>query len=618
MPDHNRWGVAAGFWDVAGRWHDTPDPVVGAVLAAMGADDGEPPSGSMVTVRLDHPLPPVPAGRVVLEDGADVAVEGPLPADLPPGYHRLEPHHGPPVDLLVSPGRCPLPDGATWGFATQLYATRSRSSWGIGDLADLRHLGRWSGSLGAGVVMVSPLHATAPTLPQQPSPYYAGSRSFFNPLYLAVEEIPGADTLAEMPALAAAGRALNAERLIDRDQVWRLKAAALESLFDRSTDIDTNAFAAYRAERGATLDRFATYCALAEMHGPRWPDWPAEYRHPGGGAVTAFAADPAAARRIRYHAWLQWLLEVQMARLRTGDGPGAVLDLAVGVDPGGADTWMFQNVYAPGMSVGAPPDEFNTKGQGWGLAPYDPWRLRSAGYAPLIDALRSAMRHGRGVRIDHVMGLFRQYWIPDGSGPKDGAYVRYPHHDLLNILSLEAHRAAAFVVGEDLGTVEDEVRHDLAERNVLSYRVWWFEPRRPAEWPAHALGSVSTHDLPTLAGVLTGSDLEAQRAIGLQPNEESSAALRERLLDWTASDEATPVDDVIVRVHADLGTAPCVVLTASLDDAFAVEERPNMPGTVDEWPNWRLALPRPLEDLEELLLPRAIAARLTRPGAPEP
>jgi 4-alpha-glucanotransferase len=307
-----------------------------------------------------------------------------------------------------------------------------------------------------------------------------------------------------------------------------------------------------------------------------------------------------------------------MAQVGADDGPGAVLDLAVGVDPGGADTWVWQDVFAPGMTVGAPPDEFNTRGQGWGLAPYDPWRLRSVGYAPLIDALNSAMRHGRGVRIDHVMGLFRQYWIPDGAGPEDGAYVRYPHHDLLNILSLEAYRAGAFVVGEDLGTVEDEVRRDLAERKVLSYRVWWFEPQRPAGWPRNALGSVSTHDLPTLAGVLSDSDLQAQRSIGLEPNEESSAALRQRLLEWTGSDEGMPVDEIIERAYADLGTAPCLLLAASLDDALAVEERPNMPGTIDEWPNWRLALPRPLEDLEGMDLPRAIAARLTRHVAPEP
>ncbi len=616
MPDHNRWGVAAGFWDVAGRWRDTPGLVVDAVLAAMGATEQDPPPGPAVTVRLDHPLPPVPAGRVVLEDGADLAVEGPLPPDVPPGYHRLEPRHGPPLDLVVSPGRCPLPNRPTWGYAAQLYATRSRRSWGIGDLADLRQLGQWSATLGAGVVMVSPLHATAPTLPQEPSPYYAGSRSFVNPLYLAVEEVPGATDLADGPALAAAGRALNAGRLIDRDQVWGLKSAALEALFDRFTD--TDAFTAYRAERGAALEGFATYCALAETHGPRWPDWPAEYRHPDNSAVGAFARDATTTRRIRYHAWLQWLLDQQLARVGAGARPGAVLDLAVGVDPGGADTWMWQDVFAPGMTVGAPPDEFNTRGQGWALAPYDPWRLRSAGYAPLIDALRSAMRHGRGVRIDHVMGLFRQYWIPDGGGPENGAYVRYPHHDLLNILSLEAHRAGAFVVGEDLGTVEDEVRRDLAERNVLSYRVWWFEPARPREWTPNALGSVSTHDLPTLAGVLSGSDLEAQRAMGLQPNVQASVALRQRLLDWTGSDEATAVEDIIERVYGDLATAPCLVLTASLDDALAVEERPNMPGTVDEWPNWRLALPCPLEDLEQLELPRAIAARLTRHATPEP
>lgn len=623
MPDHNRWpdpnswGVADGFWDVSGRWRDTPRPVIDAVLAAMAAGEGDPPPPPAVTVRLDHPLPPVPPGRAILEDGGEVPVDGPLPPDLPPGYHRVEPRDAPPFSLIVSPGRCPRPERPVWGFGAQLYATRSRRSWGMGDLADLRRLGEWSASLGAGVVMVSPLHATAPAVPQEPSPYFAGTRSFVNPLYLAVEEVPGAADLADLPALAQAGRALNAERLIDRDRVWQLKSAALEALFDRFGDRDGPEFAAYRAERGAALEGFATYCALAEQYGPRWPVWPAEYRHPHHGAVGAFASDATGARRVRYHAWLQWRLEEQMARVQVGDGAEAVLDLAVGVDPGGPDTWVWQDAFAPGMTVGAPPDEFNTRGQDWALAPFDPWRLRSAAYAPWIDSLRSALRHGCGLRIDHVMGLFRLYWIPEHGGPESGAYVRYPHHDLLNILSLEAQRAGAFVVGEDLGTVEDEVRRDLAERDVLSYKVWWFEPVRPRQWPANALGSVSTHDLPTIAGVLSGSDLEAQRAIGLEPNEESSAALRHRLLDWTGSDESTPVEEIVDRVYADLATAPCLVRTASLDDALGVEERPNMPGTVDQWPNWRLALPRPLEHIEQLELPRAIAARLTRPAPPE-
>jgi 4-alpha-glucanotransferase len=287
-----------------------------------------------------------------------------------------------------------------------------------------------------------------------------------------------------------------------------------------------------------------------------------------------------------------------------------VQDLAVGVDPRGPDSWIWQDEFAFGMRVGAPPDEFNTMGQDWAMPPFDPWRLRDGGYLPWIAALRTGLRHGSGLRVDHVMGLFRLYWIPEGAAASEGAYVRYPYHDLLNILTLEAHRAGAFVVGEDLGTVEEEVRRDLDERKVLSYRVWWFEDEPREAWPADALGAVSTHDLPTVAGVLSGSDIDAQRRIGMHPNEEASTALRSKLMQRTGSDDSSPVEDVITRAHVDLARAPCLVLAATLDDALAVEERPNMPGTLGEWPNWSLALPYPLEDIEQMPLPRSIAEQL--------
>jgi 4-alpha-glucanotransferase len=214
------------------------------------------------------------------------------------------------------------------------------------------------------------------------------------------------------------------------------------------------------------------------------------------------------------------------------------------------------------------------------------------------------------LRLDHVMGLFRLYWIPSGSDPSQGAYVHYPHRDLLDIVALEAHRVGAFVVGEDLGTVEAGVRHELSERQVLSYKVWWFQEDPPDRWPSHALGALSTHDLPTVAGVVTGSDLEAQRRLHRAPNEQASMHLGAKLRELPDSSPSDSVPAVIARAYADLAEAPCLLLTASLDDALAVEERPNMPGTVDEWPNWRLALPRPLEELEELDLPKVLATVL--------
>jgi 4-alpha-glucanotransferase len=277
---------------------------------------------------------------------------------------------------------------------------------------------------------------------------------------------------------------------------------------------------------------------------------------------------------------------------------------------------MFQDVFAQGMEIGAPPDEFNTKGQNWALLPFDPWRLRGCGYRPWIESLRASLRNSGGIRIDHVMGLFRLFWIPSGTEPPEGAYVRYPHHDLLNILALEAYRAGATVVGEDLGTVEDSARADLSERNVLSYRVWWFEREPPASWPRNALGTVTTHDLPTIAGVLDNSDLDAQRRLGLHPNEEASMQLRQHLLHRTASTEESDTASVIERAYQDLSRAPCVLLAAGLEDALAVSERPNMPGTLSEWPNWRIALPFFLDEIETQSLPAAIAVYLNRNGKP--
>ncbi len=618
MPDPRRWGVDVGYHDAGGTWREPPASSIDAVLASMGADrdspDDEP--SRFHSVRLDHELPTVPAGRLVLEDGAEarVGADGRLPHGIPTGYHRLAPADGgADHQVVVSPGTCPLPEGRRWGWAAQLYAARSAASWGIGDLGDLAAIGDWCRREGGKVTLLNPLHAAPPGAAQQPSPYFASSRCFANPLYLRIEDVPGAPGIPGLDRLAAEGRRLNDARLIDRDRVWALKSTALDLLFDRfEASGGDRALDAFVAERGGALAGFATFNAIAEVHGVPWQDWPAELHRPGAPGVRAFASSEAGARRIRLHTWMQWLLDRQLGAVRS---TGIIADLAIGVDAGGADSWMWQDTFAEGMRVGAPPDEFNTLGQDWGLPPWDPWRLRADAYEPFVQTVRAGLRHAEGLRFDHVMGLFRLFWIPTGASAGEGTFVRYPYWDLLNILALEAERAGAYVVGEDLGTVEDHVRRELRERRVLSYKLLWFEDAKPQDWDGQALGAVTTHDLPTVTGVWSGADLDAQRDLGLEPNEAGSKAMRDRLEDWTGADAAAPAAEVTAAAYALLGEAPCAVLTVSLDDLAGVEERPNMPGTVDEWPNWRIGLPVPIEELMAAPLPAAVVARLRAAGA---
>jgi 4-alpha-glucanotransferase len=613
MPDPKRWGIDRGYLDAGQQWREPPTATIDALLAAMGAEGPDPVPAPVVVTGPGRAPVAVDRGQMELEDGRTLAVDGRLPGDLPLGYHLFVPRDGGPVTrVIVSPGRCRPPDGATWGWASQLYATRSGASWGIGDLKDLRRLADWSAGLGAGTVLVSPLHAALPAETQEPSPYFPSSRCFRNPLYLRIEEVPGASRLPNLVGLAAAGRALNEDRRIDRDAVWRLKSAALESLFDMFNG--DAGFDRYRAEQGETLLGYATFCALAERHGFPWEKWPADVSRPDGAGIASFAASQAGARRITYQSWVQWLLDRQLAGVSSS--LGVIQDLAIGVAPGGADTWLWQDCFALGVRVGAPPDEFNTRGQDWGLPPLDPWRLRAAGYEPFIQTVRSGLRHGGGLRIDHVMGLFRLFWIPADGSPTEGTYVRYPWSDLLDILALESHRAGAYVVGEDLGTVEDFVRTELHQRGVLSYRLLWFEPDPPdsGTWPEQALAAVTTHDLPTVAGLWTGADLAAQETLGLAPNRDAVAAVRARLAGWIGAGDATPVTEVIERAYRLLGRGACHLKTATLEDAAAVEERPNMPGTTNEWPNWSIALPKPLEEIETDALAHAIAAGLGRVG----
>jgi 4-alpha-glucanotransferase len=588
----DEWGIDDRYEDALGEQQHIGPGTIEALRQIIGRPPGGDPP--VLVARRGSRLPADPA-VVVLEDGSEVPVAGAVPRDLPFGYHQLVPSDGRPARrLIVSPGRCHLPKRwRAWGWAIQLYAARSRQSWGMGDLGDLARLSRWSaGELGAGFVMVNPLHATAPIALQQPSPYFPATRRFRNPIYLRVEDVPGAAGAgADLDRLAAAGRALNQHREINRDTVWRLKLAALEAIWQhRRHDSD---FAAWYRDATPQLRQFATWAVLAERYGANWRDWPHQYRHPDKPEVTSFATEHH--DRVRFHAWLQWLTDRQ---LRAAAADLMVMqDLPIGVDPAGADAWAWQDLFATDVTVGAPPDELNRNGQDWGLPPFVPWRLMHASYQPFIDTIRATLAAGGGLRIDHVMGLFRLWWIPADSGPAEGAYVRYPAEDLLDIVALESHRADAIVVGEDLGTVEKAAQRAMAKRTLLSYRLLWFEQDDPGTWPSTAMAAVTTHDLPTVAGLWDGSDLETQRQLGLNPNEESTLEIRQRLATAAGLADTASVADAVPAAHRLLAKAPAVLLAATLDDAIAEPQRPNIPGADGKYPNWSLALSVAVDDL---------------------
>src|SRR6266498_2018112 len=566
-------GVATSFVDAAGQRRRVSDATLEAVLAAMGADaagphDPRPPvvvlrrgaSRQRLPRRLGELLGGEPLG-VVLESGEERPAPRRLPGDLPLGYHRVE-GDGWSVPLVVAPPHCHLPErlergGRAWGFAAQLYGLHSRASWGFGDLGDLAQLAGPSaaGALGAAFVLVNPLHAAPPS---QPSPYFPSSRLFRNPLYLRVEAVPELAGLdqegrARVAELAAAGRRLGTGARIDREAVHQLKDEALRRCY-RALDGDRARAAGLAAYRAATegLDQFATFCGLQGELGPDWRAWPAAYRRPAAEAVRRWAAGHAG--EVRYHAWLQWLLEEQLAAV--------------------------------------PPHPVGPHGQDWGLPPFVPARLGAAGYQPFARTVRAGMAQVQGLRIDHVMGLFRLYWVPEGRPPTEGTYVRYPADDLLGVVALESARAGSLVIGEDLGTVAPGVRERLAAERILSYRLAWFERdpgdarpvggrgrrppgrRRAADYPRLALAAAARQEA-------EGEELRALLAAEglLRPGGDGDAG------------------ELIAALHAFLARTPSMLVAATLEDAVASTERPNVPGTVDQHPNWSLPLPLPLEEL---------------------
>jgi 4-alpha-glucanotransferase len=564
-----RRGVSTTYEDWAGEPRQVPEETVRLVLDALGEADDAPP-----------PL-------VVAREGTPEA------GGRPVGEHALPDGRA----LLVAPRRCPVPP-RTWGWMVQLYGVRSRCSWGMGDLADLARLAQWSGAdLGAGFLLVNPLHAAAPGLPQEASPYFPASRRFANPVYLAVEDLPEVALLddadrAEVLALGTEARALNDAPLVDRDAVWRAKSSALELLFRVDAPVRRRALDEYREREGRGLADWATWAALAEGRSGPYQEWPAELRHPSSPAVAR--AREELADRVTFHAWLQWLCAEQLAEAQrcardAGMPVGLIHDLAVGCDPGGADAWAQQDVLAQGFTVGAPPDSFNRRGQDWRLPPWRPDALRASGYAPFRDLVRATLAHAGGIRVDHAMGLWRLWWVPDGASPADGTYVRYDADALLGILAYECHAAGSVAVAEDLGTVEPGVPETLRDNGVLGSAVLWFEQGGPESYPEHAMASVTTHDLPTARGFWNGESPgvdAAERARVL-------ALLRDAEL---VGDDPTE-DELVVAVHAFVARTPSLLAAAALGDALGDPRQPNLPGTRDEYPNWRLPLRTGLDDL---------------------
>ena len=592
-------GIAPEYEDTFGRVHETEPETAEALLAAMGLDEelvAPPVTDEAVIVTRPERRTPAPSGRLVLEDGEVRAVEERLPPGLPLGYHTLRRDDGDTTQVIVSPGGCVPPPTDVWGWSLQLYSLLSGGSWGVGDLADLRAVGRWSRAAGASLVLVNPLDAVVAAHPRGASPYYPSSRRFLDPLYLRIDEVPGAaSSAAALGPLAAEARA-GTDR-IDRDTVIGAKYRALEEIWNGDDGAGReDDFVRYRHERGAALERFATFEALTEVHGAGWRSWPTRYRDPASDAVAGFAVEHA--DRVSFHAWLQWLLDDQL-RAASAAVP-VVRDLPIGFDPDGADAWEWQGVLAEGVTVGAPPDELGPSGQDWGLPAFVPWKLRAAGYRPFIETLRAAFRHAAALRIDHVLGLFRLYWTTE-AGPTAGSYVRQHEEALLDILALESHRAGAWVIGEDLGTVGEGVREELAERHILGYRVFWFEASPPDAWDEQAVGALTTHDLPSIGGLWTGAELELHEQLGLEVDEERLGRMRDGLARAAGIDPDADTQEACVAAARMLAGASSHVTLMQLEDAVGATYRINVPGTDAEVrpENWSLPLPCPLEALSD-------------------
>ncbi|HVU71522.1 MAG TPA: 4-alpha-glucanotransferase [Mycobacteriales bacterium] len=618
-------GIATEYED----WAHHPTPVapddVDAVLAAFGPVNAGPPP--TVVVRDGR----APQGTVLLEDGSVL----PAGAEVPVGYHRLQRPDGSEATLISAPAALRQPDGRLWGWAVQLWALRSARSWGRGDYRDLADVAVWAAERGADLVLVNPLHVAAPGHPVERSPYSPSSRRVHDVGSIAVDLLPEWEDAGR--ALRARVAALRPPQrvLIDPDEAWAAREAAFALLAPR--DLEPPADPVVR--------QWCTWAALAEVHGADWRTWPAALQEPGPAADAA--ADEG---RVAFHGWLQQRAAEQLTRAQqharaAGMRVGIVHDLAVGVHPGGADAWALSTELVRGMTVGAPPDSFNQKGQDWQLPPLHPQRIAETGYAAFRDVVRAALHHGGGLRLDHVMGLWRLWWVPEGRTPDHGTYVSYDADAMLAVVAVEATRSGALVLGEDLGTVQPAVNERLAAEDVLGCDVLWFctdpdtgAPLPSERWRARAAASISTHDLPTAYGWLAGEPVRVRAELGLLgvSREEEQARLDAEHAAWRALLVAeglleradAPDDAVVLALHRLVARTPARVVLAAFGDATGDLNQPNLPGTVplrDPYPSWclpvadRAGRPLGLETLRQHPgVAAVVAAVVAERAAPRP
>lgn len=689
----NAYGIATEYWDQAGQHHQVNAETITAVLAVFGVDASTPElaAAALNDHRLAHwrrMLPPVfitrqhaeaitwvhvPHGEPVrvwieLEDGGhrhDVVqienwtppqwVDGMqvgeasfrLPSDLPLGWHTLHAESSTTRDsspMAVAPHRLELPASlqqrAAWGLAVQLYSLRSSRSWGLGDFGDLGDLAAWSGNeLGCDFIQINPVHAGEPEAPMTQSPYLPVTRRFVNPVYIRVEDVPEyaylpVESIAAIRQLGAVVQQSNTTYdEIDRDASWAAKKQALEMVwrFPRSPGREAD-YRGFVDEQGVGLRDFATWCVISELYGQDFNQWPTPLQDPANEAVAKVREEHE--DRVDFYRWLQWTADEQLGAAQRsaregGMRVGILHDLAVGVHTKGADAWGLQGVLARGVSVGAPPDMFNQQGQDWTQPPWRPDKLAEAAFLPFRDMVRTVLRHAGALRIDHILGLFRLWWIPEGLPPSAGTFVKYDHEALINILVLEAHRANAVIIGEDLGTVEDWVQHILSDHGILGTTVLWFERHGdhivPAEeWRWASMSSVTIHDLPPTAGYLKGEHVRIRSELGLMVDSEDEAwaeqaaeqeAWREHLTERGLLRPDGDDEELIVALHRLVGQSPSRLISIALPDAVGDTRPQNQPGTDREYPNWVIPLadgdgtPVSLEDLvQSPLLRRLVAA----------
>lgn len=659
----NAAGITEGYYGVDGHWHDAPRTTLAALLDALGSPPHALSLPPMVVLRVgathEWTLPSASSAVLVLESGERRTVSTRLPEDLPLGYHQLVGDDWE-TQIAVCPRSCylpaPLVEGTRgWGWAVQLYALRSAHTWGIGDFGALAELTEalaerateTTGNEAPAFVLLSPVHAG--NRPDEPSPYSPGTRLFRDPLYLSVQDLPEFGELrgeecAHMERLRTEGAALDQREEVSRPPSADLKNAALRLCFAaalRNEATTSRIDTALREWRH--LHAYAHYRSLQREHGPDWRLWPEAVRD--GGAPGDLTLDGDDVDAVRFHAWVQLRLIDQLAAASSLP-IGLVTDLAIGAGPDGFDTWRFRDLLIPGARVGAPPDPFSMDGQDWGLPAFVPWRLRAAAYEPFLATVRAAFARAGGIRIDHVMGLFRLFVIPQGALAHEGTYVRQPTEDLLGLLALESHRARALVIGEDLGTVEPETRRRLAEANILSYRLVLFERtdddtalKAPEDYPQLALAAATTHDLPTIPGLASGDDVGQLLATGAIRPEDAAATTSQQahvvdeLMELVRRVNVPPgnqprsnggadhaqqeaesrpdLDTLTQALYAVLGSTPSLLVAATLEDALGITRRPNVPGTCVPT-NWSHRLPVPSKELAAALQVSTIAQILTR------